>query len=687
MMEGREGEIWIGTDNSGLHKLADSKFLSFSATEGLSGDIIWNVCEDARESIWCSSLQGYVAQIDQLQVKNHFISNDMRRRGFASVYPLKDSSILTSFYGLYQIKNGQKKQLYSNTLNKYHDFQSFYQSPNGAIWLGSENQGLFLLEKNELKNIRMPDGMLSNFVSCITSDWSGNLLVGTQSGLYVLRDEKIIKRYTENEGLPNNWVRVLYVDDEDGSLWIGTDNGLSHFINGKFINYTTRNGLYSNVFHSILYRNGYFWYSCNLGIYSVEKRLFKLIDREMINSLTYELYDTDDGLISIEGNGSIQPAGWKTKDGKLLFAMSKGITILPAQSASINVTPPVSIVDLSENGRVIKPDQNGVIHLGQGTKNFKISFAVLSFTNPNSNKAKYMLEGFDNTWVNAEQEFEARYSALPAGTYVFKVVGANSYNKWNNEAAILKIVIEAPFYATTWFRGLSVILFISSLFFFIRLTERRKLARMMAGLENEKSLEMERARIARDMHDEIGANLTKISLLSGLIVPSENEKTNTILKNIGATLNDTILKMDEIVWAVNPSNDSLNRLITYIVEYADSFFESSTITCRYQIPGVLPEIKIASDKRHHLFLIVKEALNNAAKYSEATLIEITVILFEAGWSLQIKDNGKGFDFGKVLATANGLKNIQERALQAGATVVIDSSIGKGVHITLQMAYE
>ncbi|MBI2419738.1 MAG: hypothetical protein HYV28_17885, partial [Ignavibacteriales bacterium] len=247
ILEGREGEIWIGTDNTGLHKLSDTKFTTFTKQNGLQGDIIWNVCEDINGSIWASSLQGYVAKIDNLQIKNIFISNDVRRKGFAGIYPGRDGTVFTTYYYLYGILHEKTRRLFGKYNDKIRDFQSMFQDREGKLWVGTERQGVFYEKNGELVNITFKDGLSSNYISCITQDHSGTIWIGTQSGLYKISNGKQVGRYTESEGLPNNWVRTIHVDDDDGSLWLGTENGLSHFYNGKFINYTTADGLFNNV--------------------------------------------------------------------------------------------------------------------------------------------------------------------------------------------------------------------------------------------------------------------------------------------------------------------------------------------------------------------------------------------------------------------------------------------------------
>jgi two-component sensor histidine kinase len=204
--------------------------------------------------------------------------------------------------------------------------------------------------------------------------------------------------------------------------------------------------------------------------------------------------------------------------------------------------------------------------------------------------------------------------------------------------------------------------------------------------KRQEMVDNERLRISKDMHDEIGANLTHIALLSNIVFSQPDKENNkTTLNQISHFANETIEKLDEIVWAVNPSNDNLKNLIAYISEYAEYFFSRSEINCRFDFPVIIPEIRLSPEIRHHFFLIVKEALNNVQKYSFAASVTLSLKIQGTGkkrFKFIIKDEGKGFDSNFILHSSNGIKNMKERMISIGGNFGLKSIIGKGTEITL-----
>ncbi len=205
-------------------------------------------------------------------------------------------------------------------------------------------------------------------------------------------------------------------------------------------------------------------------------------------------------------------------------------------------------------------------------------------------------------------------------------------------------------------------------------------------LKRDEMINNERLRISKDMHDEIGANLTRISLMGEIINARKNvESKEKIANQCSSVIKETIEKLDEIVWAINPLNDNLRNFIAYIVEYSEEFFGSSEIKCRYNIPQSVPEIFLSSEKRHNLFLVVKEAMNNIQKYSKADCVNFSLILNEASYlksfKFIIKDDGKGFDINSVAVTSNGLRNMEERIAAADGRFEIKTEPGAGTEIS------
>lgn len=241
------------------------------------------------------------------------------------------------------------------------------------------------------------------------------------------------------------------------------------------------------------------------------------------------------------------------------------------------------------------------------------------------------------------------------------------------------------FWQQRWFMGVTLggLIFAGALA--VYLSERRRTQRQIHRLEWERVVATERARIAQDIHDQVGTNLTKISKLTELMdLPDEQGRAHADSKHaIAATARDTIRAMDEIVWAINPRNDTLKEMADYLVYSTEDFLGSTGIACHLEVPLNLPDIPMTADVRHNLFMAAKEALNNAVKHAGATQINLRLTLTDGQLAITIADNGRGFDAKKAVGVGNGLENMQKRMHAIGGQLHLESRPGFGASVKLQ----
>jgi signal transduction histidine kinase len=210
----------------------------------------------------------------------------------------------------------------------------------------------------------------------------------------------------------------------------------------------------------------------------------------------------------------------------------------------------------------------------------------------------------------------------------------------------------------------------------------------LARLERQQAIERDRARIAKDIHDDLGAGLTHIALLSEMARPAASPETGSQLAQISEVARELTTNMDEIVWAVNPENDTLDGLATYVSKFAHDYLTAAGIRCRLDLPAQLPAVNLSAEVRHNLFLAVKETLNNVIKHAHASEVRLCLELFAHTFKLTIEDNGcglNGSETSKVahqgrVSTGHGLPNLQKRLETAGGRCVLDSQPGQGTRI-------
>jgi signal transduction histidine kinase len=326
-----------------------------------------------------------------------------------------------------------------------------------------------------------------------------------------------------------------------------------------------------------------------------------------------------------------------------------------------------------------------------GQQRFEFHFTGLSFVAPEKMQFQYKLVGWDSDWVNAAPDKRvAEYSFLPPGSYTFRVRACNSDGVWNETGASVALVVLPHFWQTWWFRAIAVLVGIGLVAGVVLILTRRRMRLKLERVERQQALERERTRIAKDIHDHLGANLTRISLLSQ---SAHGELENTAqaaaqLDRIYDTSRELTRSMDEIVWAVNPQHDTLDSLASYLGNFAQEYLVSIGIRCRLDVPLHLPHWPITAEMRHNVFLAFKEALHNVVKHSGADEVSIFLATDAAGFLLAVRDNGSGFDPAALPARpgrGNGLKNMRQRLEKIGGSFAIESAPGAGAEIRFSIS--
>lgn len=243
------------------------------------------------------------------------------------------------------------------------------------------------------------------------------------------------------------------------------------------------------------------------------------------------------------------------------------------------------------------------------------------------------------------------------------------------------------FWQRAWFLWMSIAVALIVAVGAARIVERRRGERQIRILERERAVAAERQRIAQDIHDQVGYSLTKIGKLTEMMKNAEvsTAQQQGLVTDISEATRETIQAMDEIVWAINPKNDTLKDVADYLMFFAKDFLGPTNIACSLDIPLSLPDVHLPVEVRHNLFMVVKEALNNAVKHSGCSEIKLSLQLADKGLLvIEISDNGKGFEPTQVMNAGDGLGNMRRRMEEIGGELAIASNPGKGANIRLQL---
>jgi signal transduction histidine kinase len=284
---------------------------------------------------------------------------------------------------------------------------------------------------------------------------------------------------------------------------------------------------------------------------------------------------------------------------------------------------------------------------------------------------------------------EASYSYLPPGEYRFHVRAVTETGEWTGEVTSLAITVVPPFWKRSWFLSGTLVVAVGALVAGVRYLTWRKVQSRLEILERQRAIERERARIARDLHDDLGASLTQIALLSELAKAdlAQPELARTHLNQIFASAGGLARLLNEIVWAVNPANDTLEQFTSHVCKFAQDYLSLAGIRCRLDFPESVPNYPMPSPERHNLFLATKEALHNIVKHAQAGQVWVHLKLDSDVLTLLIEDDGKGcgaetVSLNPIGMAGDGLSNMQKRMEQIGGRFARQGRPGSGTIVQL-----
>jgi ligand-binding sensor domain-containing protein/signal transduction histidine kinase len=681
----REGSLWVGTDGGGLNRVKRQLFEVIEESRGL---VVQSVCEDDQGGLWIGSNGG-----GAFYWKDGVRQFDLGRMPVWSVFVDRDRRVWagTRGLGLYQMQASRFQPAAGSTLID-REITAIHQDRSGRIWLGTRG-GLARRDEREWKVFTTQDGLSSDEVTSIADDAEGNLWVGTRGGgLNRLRNGKF-ESLRNQDGLPAAEISSLYVD-ADGALWIGSrGNGLTRRQGSKWTSYTTRDGLISNsVGYLIEDGHGFLWIGSNAGLMRVPKKSLNDFADGLTNLITCRAFRKADGLPTRECTQGSQPGACRTRDGKLWFPTIKGlVSVNPAKIAPNTNPPPVMIESVLVEGREQNTNalrtawlQSVTVPAGEGR--LEIHFTSLNLAAPERARFKYRLEEHETTWIESGDTRIARYSRLPPGRYRFVVTAANEDDVWNPTGSAFAVIVEPPFWQTWWFLLIATAVVLGWIIGIVHYLSTQRLQRQLEGLRQQQAIEKERSRIARDIHDQLGASLTQVSLL-GELVESDKDSAEEVVahaRQISQTALDTTRTLDEIVWTINPSNDTLDGLITYVCKYAQEYLAVAGLRYRLEVPAELPEASISPEVRHNVFLASKEAVTNVVRHAHATAVRIQLRLEPGVFILEIEDNGRGLAGldSKAAQSRNGLRNMRKRMEDIGGGFLMGPAPDGGTQIRL-----
>ena len=625
-----QGNLWCTFENLLRIGLLDKNFKILQYLNPITEDgslynqAFYKLLFETNDEAWCITNKGfflYNFKTNKMRsVPYKLISDELQGSiWIRDIIRLNDGSILFStFLGLYHLMNSAGtpdiKPITFLEPGAYNGFHKIIQDKKGLIYVKSNGDFIYILKPSTTGN----EFKLINTISFMPE------------------------------------VNQFFNDDNDSLLYIASDDGLYYINKNSFT--LKKDKLDERMpfisISSFFKQDEKFWLFGEKGLYCYDKK-----------NKEGRTFTVEDGLPANEFSVS---ALVYNQDGRCVAGTSNGfVSFFPSNVRNITNSPRAQltavyindILDTASNN----PDEINKLNLSSRQNTFSFDFSSISFSHTDECSFEYMLEGHDDNWVKSGAAHYTRYSKIPPGTYLFKLRVLDNQGKISPYNKSLEIVVAKSFWQTNFFRALLVAFALLVGWLFLKWYSNEKVKKQMRQLEKLKAIEKERTRIATDMHDDLGAGLSRIKFLSetiGIKKQQQQPFEEDIIK-IREYSHEMIDKMGEIVWALNEKNDSLVDLLSYIRVYTAGYLSQNGINCKIEMPDNSQPMFLSGEFRRNIYLTIKEALHNVVKHSQASSVTIAVTIND-NLEISIADNGIGFDKSNIRPFSNGLTNMENR---------------------------
>lgn len=724
MEEDAAGNLWIG-GYSGLARIDRHGIVSYAADDGANSARFFAINQDKNGTLYFAAHDYYVNRFDgnkltpirpQIPLELNFL--------WTSRYAFLDSKnnwwFLTGNKLFYfdnvtdfpELKNKQPARVFSQEDGLRSDgiFQIFEDS-GGNIWVSTredsegEGTGTSRMKKGEDKfySFSEADGLpKAKSFSAAVEDLSGNIWFSFYTGGVGRFNGEKFEVWGNEKGFPGGAMPDIYLDKQ-GKVWIASAiDGLyrvddTSAKNPEFVHLTTADGLSSNNIRTII---GDHYGRIYLGT-------ARGVDRLSPETGYIKHYSVNDGLAA-----DFIVDSYCDQKGDLWFATNSGMSRLTPLPDEKNLAPRILLDGLRIAGEKQPVSQIGSTEIEKGElsanqNNLQIDFFGLDFRAGETLRYQYKFDGINTDWSAPTDQRTVNLANLSSGNYRFLVRAINSEGVVSENPAVLSFKILPPIYLRWWFITGGILLLGLFIFSFYRyrfanlrainqaLTEAKKAEERLSHSRAERIVELERvrSRIATDLHDDIGASLTQIAILSEVaLAQSKGNGASESLTRITDVSNELVGTMSDIVWSINPSKDHLSDLTQRMRRFASDSLSAKGITFHFNTAEIDQQIEVKSNLRREVFLIFKESINNIVKHSNAKHVEITLEISDEDLGLKITDDGKGFNSEKAYENSlssismgrNGILSMQKRAEEMNGVLQVISGTGKGTTIELKL---
>lgn len=721
-----DGNLWVGTDSKGLFRIHGNAVEHYGHTEGLSGDSVWALLEDREGIVWAGTTSGIDSFRDPSIVTFSAVEG-LGKDLAAGILAGKDGTIWVANDGsLDRIKNGTVSSIRRSDGLPGDQVAAMLEDDAGNLWVGVDDE-LYLFKDSRFRRLPAPNHQPLGMVLAMTEDIDGNVWAECASRprkLVRIRNFQVQEVFTASQ-LPAGrlapdpkggiWIAtgkgdlLLFrngvvqtrvplnrpggsplnrqiVAQTDGSVLVGTENGLVEWRTGKVQQMTTKNGLPCDFVISFVQdKEKRWWLYTRCGVVEFSNSELERWQANPDAVIKNRVYDTFDGA---QPNIGSFTAAATTPDGRVWFSSGVVVQMVDPSTLSQKALPAETYIESVVVDRKELP-ATANLRVAPHPRDVQIDYTSPTFLIPQRVKFRYRLDGYDHDWHDAGTRRQAFYTDLPPGKYSFRVIASNSDGVWNDNAAKLDFSVAPAFYQTNWFRALCATAFLALLWtaYWWRVRQLRH--------EFEVTLDArvgERTRIARELHDTLLQSFQGVLLRFQTAFQLLPERPIEAKEKLGGAI-------EQAAEAVTEGRDAVQGLRDSTIQGNDLALAISTLgeELATDSSNHRPAFRVAVEGetrnlhpilRDETYKIAAEVLRNAFRHAQARQVEVEIRYDNEQFRLRVRDDGKGIDPAVLAAQGSeghyGLPGMRERAKLMGAKLTVWSEVDAGTEVELRI---
>lgn len=694
IMQDKLGNLWFGTNNAGVSKYDGKRFSNFTSAQGLTDDLIWSIMQDKSENLWFGTDKGGVIKFDGKKFSNYTTTQGLPNNTITCILQDRDENIWFGTFGGASKFDGKSFTNYSISQGLVgNNILNMVEDKEGNIWFATHDNGVCKFDGKRFTNFTINEGLPSNTVYMSIEDKNGNLWFGTNKGASKY-DGKQFTNYSTEQGMADDYIWAIAEDRKRDIIWFGTNRGLSALQNDPsskskqvhFQNFNVDNGYpikEVNAGALLIDDNGMLWVGS--GHNALIRFDYAAVNRQIRRVLHVAIQNIKVNNENVCWNFLLNQQKKEAVDSlRLLNEMVTTFGKVLAPSVLHTMQKKYAKIEFDSVGKFYPIPFNLVLPYNDNT--ITIDFAAIEPSMPTQVRYQYKLEGYSKDWSPLSNNSSAVFQNIAAGNYIFKLKALSQFGVWSETQYAFKVL--PPWWFSWWAYTLYGLVAFAILYTFyrsrIRMIERKQAAQINIMVATQ---EEERARIARDLHDDVGIKLSALKLfLSSLHQKASltgDDEIKTLADRSENLVSEAMRDVRQLLLNLSPGVLEEFGYITAVASVVNKINETGKIHFCLTTFGI--NQRLQRDYELALYRITQELINNVLKHSQAKNVSLQIGQRDEKIIVMIEDDGKGFEV-KNHNYGHGLNNLDIRTKLMKGTMSIDSQPGNGTSVSIEIPY-